>query len=190
VHASGPGPGPARGRRLTSRPRCARERESNADRGRARDGAAVWSFSETLKPRCGRVATAFITVSINSQQQLSTSGTSQPAPAMARHSTAKPRPRLGADAIEMLRQDVGLQSGVVFRAGAGKLAARSGLRLAAEEEGASMVSAYRIIRDRPGYAVAAFRGEQDRFGPGFVGSLCAAAQSHAGWVPLRGWRYG
>jgi hypothetical protein len=53
-----------------------------------------------------------------------------------------------------------------------------------------MVSAYRITRDRPGYAVAAFRGEQDRFGPGFVGSLCAAAQSHAGWVPLRGWRYG
>ena len=35
----------------------------------------------------------------------------------------------------MLRQAAGVQSGVVFRAGAGELAARSGLRLAAEEEG-------------------------------------------------------
>jgi ANTAR domain len=35
----------------------------------------------------------------------------------------------------MLRQDAGVQSSVVFRAGAGELAARSGLRLAAEEEG-------------------------------------------------------
>lgn len=56
-----------------------------------------------------------------------------------------------------------------------------------------MVSAYLSTRGRAGYVVAAFRGEQDPSGPGFTGSLCAAAQSHAGWVPLRGWlrrRYG
>jgi hypothetical protein len=56
-----------------------------------------------------------------------------------------------------------------------------------------MVSAYRITRERAGYAVAVLRSEQDPFGPGFADTLCAAPQSHAGWVPLRGWlrwRYG
>ena len=50
-----------------------------------------------------------------------------------------------------------------------------------------MVSAYRSARARDGYAVAAFRGEQDPCGPGFAGSPGAAARSRAGWVPLRGW---
>jgi hypothetical protein len=50
-----------------------------------------------------------------------------------------------------------------------------------------MVSAYRITRERAGCAVAVFRSEQDPFGAGFAGTLCAAAQSHAGWVPLRDW---
>jgi hypothetical protein len=56
-----------------------------------------------------------------------------------------------------------------------------------------MVSAYQTARERAGYAVAAFRSKQDPFGPGFAGSLCAAAQSPAGWVPQPGWlcwRYG
>jgi hypothetical protein len=55
-----------------------------------------------------------------------------------------------------------------------------------------MVSAYRITRERAGCAVGVFRSEQDPFGPGLANTLCAAAQSHAGWVPLRGrlrWRY-
>lgn len=54
-----------------------------------------------------------------------------------------------------------------------------------------MVGAYCIARERIGYA--AFRSERDPFGPGVDASLCAAAQSHAGWAPLRGrlrWRYG
>jgi len=50
-----------------------------------------------------------------------------------------------------------------------------------------MVSAYRSTRERAGYAVAAFRGEQYPCGPGFAGSLGAAARSRAGRVPLRGW---
>jgi hypothetical protein len=51
-----------------------------------------------------------------------------------------------------------------------------------------MVSVYRIARERAGgYAVAVFRSEQYPFGPGFVDTLCAAAQSHPGRVPLRGW---
>ena len=83
--------------------------------------------------------------------------------------------------------DVRVQSGVVFRAGAGELAARSGLRLAAEEEGRSMVRAYLITRERAGYATAALRSERDPFGAGVAGSLCSAAQSPAGWVALRGW---
>ena len=56
-----------------------------------------------------------------------------------------------------------------------------------------MVSAYRIARERVGYAVAVFRTERDPFCPGFDGYLCAAAPSRAGWVPLCGWlrwRYG
>jgi hypothetical protein len=85
------------------------------------------------------------------------------------------------------RQDLDVQSGVVFRAGAGELAARSGLRLAAEEEGGSMVSAHLMTRGRAGYAAAAFRSEQDPSGAGFVGSWCSASQSRAGWASLRGW---
>lgn len=50
-----------------------------------------------------------------------------------------------------------------------------------------MVSAYRITRERACRAVAVLRGEQDPSGPGFAGGLRAAAQSRAGWVPLRGW---
>ena len=84
---------------------------------------------------------------------------------------------------------LGLRSGVVFRTGAGELAARSGLRLAAEEEGGSMVSAYLITREPVGYAAAAFRSEQDPVGAGVVGSLCSAARSRAGWTRSRGWRY-
>ena len=56
-----------------------------------------------------------------------------------------------------------------------------------------MVSAYRIARERVGHAVAVFRSKQDPFGPGLADTFCAAAQSHAGWAPLRGWlrwRYG
>jgi hypothetical protein len=71
--------------------------------------------------------------------------------------------------------------------GAGELAARSGLRLAAEEEGGSMVSAYPITRERVGYAAARVRTEQDPFGAGFAGSSCSASQSRVGWVPLRDW---
>ena len=48
--------------------------EANADRHQARDGAAAGSFSETLKPRCRRIATAFTTVSVNSRPEHSTSG--------------------------------------------------------------------------------------------------------------------
>jgi hypothetical protein len=33
-------------------------KEWTVERGQARDGAAAWSFSETLKPRCRRIATA------------------------------------------------------------------------------------------------------------------------------------
>jgi hypothetical protein len=51
-----------------------------------------------------------------------------------------------------------------------------------------MVSAYQIARERADCAVAVFRSEQDPFGPGFADTLCAAARSRAGWVPLRGWR--
>jgi hypothetical protein len=50
-----------------------------------------------------------------------------------------------------------------------------------------MVSVYRFTRERAGYAVAVFRSEQDPFGPGFADTLCAAAQSYVGWVPLCGW---
>jgi hypothetical protein len=50
-----------------------------------------------------------------------------------------------------------------------------------------MLSAFLITRERVGYAVAAFRSKRCLFGPEFTGSLRAAAQSHAGWVPLRGW---
>ena len=56
-----------------------------------------------------------------------------------------------------------------------------------------MLSAFLITRVRVGYAVAAFRSKRRLFGPEFTGSLRAAAQSHAGWLPLRGWlrwRYG
>jgi hypothetical protein len=50
-----------------------------------------------------------------------------------------------------------------------------------------MVSAYLSARERAGCAVVAFQGERDPRRPGFTGSLGAAAQSRAGWVPLRGW---
>ena len=51
-----------------------------------------------------------------------------------------------------------------------------------------MVSAYLSTRERAGCAaVAVFRGEQDPRGPGLTGSLGAAAQSSAGWVPLHCW---
>jgi hypothetical protein len=50
-----------------------------------------------------------------------------------------------------------------------------------------MVSAYLNTRERVGHAVAAFHRELDPRGPGFAGCLGAAAQSRAGWVPLRGW---
>jgi hypothetical protein len=56
-----------------------------------------------------------------------------------------------------------------------------------------MVSAYLIARGRAGYAAAAFRSEQDSFDAGFVGSLCSASQSRAGWASLPGrlrWRHG
>jgi hypothetical protein len=50
-----------------------------------------------------------------------------------------------------------------------------------------MVSAHLITRGRAGYAAAAFRSEQDPSGAGFVGSLCSASRSRAGWASLRGW---
>jgi hypothetical protein len=53
-----------------------------------------------------------------------------------------------------------------------------------------MVSAYRITRERVGYAVAVSRSEQDLFGSGFAVTLCVAQQSHAGCAPQGGWRYG
>jgi hypothetical protein len=50
-----------------------------------------------------------------------------------------------------------------------------------------MMRAYLNTRERAAYAVATLGGDLGPCGPGMASSVGAAAQSRAGWVPLRGW---